>query len=576
MKDWTALHLFCGLGGGALGFQRAGFRSVGAFDYDAACCRDFETLTGEQATCADLGSMSPQELRDACTGRPHVVFSSPPCQGNSASLPASRAQEPHYQALNSLAYRGIWLALEAWSDNPPDLFVLENVPRITTRSRQWLDQLGAMLRGYGYAVRESYHDCGELGGLAQSRRRFLLVARRLDTVSDMLREPPTVPLKGIGEVVDALGLPHMLPRGKAGQSMHYLPRMKGMNWVRLALIGAGQDWRALPDRVALVHGVEHVGLHEKTSNTRHNGPLGVQGWNEAAHTVQASAGARGTWSSVADPRIVCSPQNGAYGVRGWSEEALCVIASQCHDNRPSTVADPRVTCARREGSMGVKGWQDPSTCIIGQGSHHNGPWQVADPRVAQTNGRFRGAFGIYTWDKAAGCITATPNPLTTRTSLADPRLGYTERRGGHKVCGWMEPSHTVIAEARVDKGFNVADPRIPQIAGPERIDLDATGYLVIRALDGCWHRPLTTAELGLLQGLPLLNDDGHLITLDGNSHTAWRRRIGNAVPPPSAEAIARECRATLEASGAGGWRLSNQAIWVEGDAPSQLEAGGAP
>jgi hypothetical protein len=52
----TALYLFSGIGGGSLGFRDAGFRGVGAFDLDAAACRDYEALVGEPATCKDLGA----------------------------------------------------------------------------------------------------------------------------------------------------------------------------------------------------------------------------------------------------------------------------------------------------------------------------------------------------------------------------------------------------------------------------------------------------------------------------------------------------------------------------------------
>lgn len=45
-----ALHLFAGIGGGALGFQRAGFSTVGAVDFDAGACRDFEMLVGRPCT----------------------------------------------------------------------------------------------------------------------------------------------------------------------------------------------------------------------------------------------------------------------------------------------------------------------------------------------------------------------------------------------------------------------------------------------------------------------------------------------------------------------------------------------
>lgn len=106
---FRALHLFCGGGGFALGTQRAGFETVAAHDY----------LTGGRATLADLGTMSPAELRAACTGRPDVVFTSPPCKGNSGCLPAAVAATERYQAMNQLAFRGVWIALEAWPERPP-------------------------------------------------------------------------------------------------------------------------------------------------------------------------------------------------------------------------------------------------------------------------------------------------------------------------------------------------------------------------------------------------------------------------------------------------------------------------
>jgi site-specific DNA-cytosine methylase len=79
-------------------------------------------------------------------------------------------QDRKYQALNGLNLRDVWLMLEAWKNDPPELIVFENVPRIANRGRFLLDQIVALLRAYGYAVAETTHDCGELGALAQSRK----------------------------------------------------------------------------------------------------------------------------------------------------------------------------------------------------------------------------------------------------------------------------------------------------------------------------------------------------------------------------------------------------------------------
>jgi site-specific DNA-cytosine methylase len=371
--------------------------------------------------------------------------------------------------MSSLALRGIWLALEAWASAPPAMFVLENVPRILSRGRHWLDQVTGLLRGYGYAVRETTHDCGELGGLAQRRRRFLLVARQVEQVPEVLYEPRRLPLRPMAAVLEQLPVP--LPGSGEGGPMHALPKLSSLNWLRLALIPAGGDWRDLPEKVT---------LH-------------------------------------------CTPRSTVLGVGRWSEPSATVIGCSRHDNGTYSLADPRVTCKRREGSMGVTPWNSPSTTVIAAGIVQNGPWQVADPR-----------------------------------------LEHAPRRGGHEVHGWAEPSHTIIGDARVCKGASVADPRRVSINGELDLANPQPTYIIIRAADGTWHRPLTTLELAALQGFPTRHR-GEWLVLDGASHKAWRQRIGNAVPPPAAEAIARECRKTLEAARAGRLHFGSTPTWVSGE-----------
>jgi site-specific DNA-cytosine methylase len=475
-----ALHLFAGIGGGALGFQAAGFDTVGAIDSDAGACADFELLTGTPATHADLEYMTPKRLAASCSARPDVVFTSPPCKGFSGCLPSKSAGLEQYQRMNALTLRGIWLALEAW-DVPPPLVLLENVPRIQTRGVEWLERIEALLRGYGYAVARSTHDCGELGGLAQHRRRFLLVARHIEQVPSFLHVPQTKRVRGIGEVLGELPVP--VPGSSEGGPMHRLPKLAAINWVRLALIPAGGDWRDLPPEVRLTDRA-----------ARQNGGFGVQVFDEPARAVLGHHDVRSTWGSVADPRVVCT---------------------------------------RREGGHGVKVWSDASAPIIGHASIDNGPWQIADPRL--------------------GC---QPHP------------------GVHGVLGWAQASHTIRGHHSVGNSTAaVADPRVPELVGePFDIASKRPIHLVIRAADGTWHRPMTTLELAALQGFPLQRE-GEWLVLTGTSSSKWRERIGNAVPPPAAEAIARSCAATLAAARAGGFMLDPGAIWVRRETARWRDAG---
>jgi hypothetical protein len=144
--------------------------------------------------------------------------------------------------------------------------------------------------------------------------------------------------------------------------------------------------------------------------------------------------------------------------------------------------------------------------------------------------------------------------------VADPRPNGIPQKGDHYltgghygVVGWQETSGAVASAACHDNGrWSVADPRMPE----------ATDKLVcvIRSIDGTWHRPFTTLELAALQSLV---EPEEQLELDGLSDSDWRERIGNAVPPAAAEAIAGVMGTTLLLAWSGEtFMLSSQAIWV--------------
>lgn len=510
MTQHTYGVLFAGLGGLSLGFKRAGFTQAFAIDYDAAACADHKIITGEEAICADLSRMTAAELRAISPRRPDVLVSSPPCVAFSGCLPAAQAATPEYQAISSLALGGVWTAIDAWRDTPPPLFVIENVPRITSsRGRAWLDDLASLFRDAGYAWAESTHDCGELGGLGQHRKRFLGVARHQEQIKVYLYQPPKQRVKGCGEILEQLPCP--VPCSTAGGPMHRVPRQSALNALRLALIPAGGDWRDLPEQV----------------------------------------------------RYSCEPRAGVMGVVGWEDTTGCIVASASVDNGAYAVTDPRSICTRREGSLGVTSWTEPTHAIIGRSFLQNTGLQVADVRVADRAGRQNGCYGVNDWERPSHAVIATSKVDVSWASCADVRVGYQQRNGAHYMSDWAQPTHTVIGATQGGgKAPAVADPRVPLVVGDTPLDLsDPTPrHWVIEAADGTWHRPMTTLELAALQGLPTTNADGSPLVLTGRNQGGWRQRIGNAVPAPAAEAIAKTCLWTLVNNGR--WILSPDPIWV--------------
>lgn len=530
MKElvFRAAFPFGGSGAGARGFLDASvrlpgfdvsarFESVGGIDFDAMGCADFEYLTDSPELCADVLTLKPADIRRHFGARaPDCVFMSPPCKGASGLLSAAKSKTTKYQDMNELALVWTRLMLAAWKE-PPRLVLLENVPRLKTRAAKMLAELRKLLRKAGYVLSDGFHDCGELGGLAQHRRRYLLVARLPRRCAPFLYQPPKRRVRGCGEVLAELAMPGT-EGAKAFGRMHELPRLSWLNWVRLALIPAGGDWRDL-------EGVLADGQARREAFKRH----AVEAWEDPTGTIGGS-GSNGV-ANVADPRIAW--YSGALGVVPWSDAMGTVTGRGAPTCGRFTVADPRVACAPRSGAYGVQDWEEPSKTITGALRVDNGPGAVADPRVSRA---FDAGYSVLRWEDAARTIAGISSVGCGAYAVADPR----------------------VDELPPDGGVWTGDPRARPPFTP-----------VIVAADGTWHRPLTTLELAAIQGFPL-TVRGAPLKLSGESHSGWRERIGNAVPPPAARAIAERMLVTLAESSIGAFSMSSEQLWVlpdeEGDA----------
>ncbi len=510
IREYTAFFPCCGSGGAAIGAKDAiseykghvgRFRVIGGIDVDPEACEDFENLNGAPAYCMDLfarddyiafhGHQPPEDWREVTPAdinrlvdyRPDVGFISAPCQGNSGLLPEGAAQTDKYQALNNLAYHIMWLMVEAFRDDPVPVLLFENVPRITTRSAHLLNRIRMMLRAHGYVIhpekdKDGYHDCGEVGGLGQHRKRYMMIARQREKCSALIYRPPRQKMKTIGDILGPLPMPDDPIAGP----MHRMPRLTWKTWYRLALIRSGGDWRDL----------------------RNCGPYMIK------HI----------------------PRAGVFSIADWDKPSGAIVghARPGGSNGVAAVADPRLNLGAytHRNLYRIVPWDQTAPTVTGALGVNNGALAVSDPRVT---GDYINKYKVLDWDKPATTITGIEDIQSGAQSIADPRLGCSPRNGSYKVQAWDKPANTVTANGDIHAGSSaVADPRIP--LDHERPD----PVPVIIALDGTWHRPLTDYENAALQSFPLVMPDGSPLKLAGNSSARWRKRIGNAVPPDSAKA----------------------------------------
>lgn len=638
----THFHMCGGVGSGAAGFNDADpsignlsgkMVCVGGVDVSPAACRDFKMLTGVAQACIDLftlgmyqafhGRMPPPgwcettavDIRAAAHGHfPDIVFASYPCKGFSGLLSAQKSISSKYMALNELTLRGVWLTLEAFADNPPGLFIFENVPRIASRGRYLIDQIVALLQHYGYAVSETVHDCGELGdGLAQSRKRFLMVARHVAKVPPFLYEPPKRSLRAVGEV-----LQHMpLPGDPAAGPMHRVPALQWKTWVRLAFVEAGSDWRSL-NRLEVKDGSLRDFLIVPSSQEG-SGAYGVMRWEKPSKLVAARSGPSTGPFSIADPRFVASAKwkdGQALGVRQWTEPTGTIAGQQGALQGAYSVADPRhagpekhsnefriirwdqhaqaVTSAHgtgqavadprpdRQGKLFTKypvsDWAGPTGTVIG--GDDMGAYAIADPR---RDGPSYGKYGVTSFNEPSGTVIAGSTTGQGAFAVADPRPGLQRVKGdayltgGHYgVVPWTASTGAVSASACQDNGpWSVADPRTTNAQPAEAVAMPAPADKLvcrIESEDGTWHRPFTTLELAGLQSL--IDPEewfapggpgalGQHFVLDGASDQRWREGIGNAVPRKAAKAMGAVLGQTILLARAGEtFVLGSTPIWV--------------
>lgn len=589
-RVYTELHFFCGIGGTALGTSKssavvgdaaARFEAIGGIDFDVQACRDYERLTGRPALCVDVHQLEPAELRRfAGKRRPDVVLASPPCKGNSRLLSAERAKEPRYVLMNDLFERALFLCVSTWDEAPPLMF-FENVPGITSRSGAMLERCKKMLAAHGYAVDTGVHDCGEIGGLAQRRPRWFLVARHRARMPHVVYVPAKQRVRACGEVIGPMPMPGDV---EAGGAMHSVPNLSWTNWKRLAAIPAGGDWR---DLEGTLNGKDRREVHRRHAVQAYDqptpaitGPGGhaveavadprpfsnimvVAGWADPSRSVVGASRVGSGALSIADARF-----GNVDRVTAWDGAVGTITHAPAPSSGGAAVADPRAWWG---GVYGVTPFGEPAATVTGKSGLSSGRAAVADPRPRTW---WQHVAGVTSWAAPAPTVTAGAKIHAGAFQVADPRpFLCSPRAGAYRVLRWDQAAGCVTGALGIDNGpAAIADPRVPFAIAPATAEEIAAAEArpnrpppftpIIIAADGTWHRPLTTLELLALQGFPLVDVDVVPIVLDGTSHTRWRMGIGNAVPPPSAEAVGNQFLLALLRSDLGAFALSSDVVWV--------------
>ena len=248
----TAVEIFSGGGGLAVGLREAGFRTVAAVEVEPHAAATFKANHPTvQVFQQDIRTMTGEMILPLASGRVDALAACPPCQGFS-SLTSKWRRDDQRNALVSEVGR---LAAEI----RPRAIMMENVPGLAKKGMPLLDELMTTLTDLGYETNWSVLQVANYG-VPQRRRRLVLLAGLGFTIpmptpthsrtgDDGLPKWRTV-RETIGDMDEPITFPEAKERGGAqAVDWHVVRQLSPANVERLKRSNPGGNWEDIPEEL---------------------------------------------------------------------------------------------------------------------------------------------------------------------------------------------------------------------------------------------------------------------------------------------------------------------------------------
>ena len=217
MREFTAISLFCGAGGLDIGFERAGFKTIWANDFDSDACKTHEQWSEAKVVCGDVAKIDADSIPDA-----DIMLGGFPCQGFSLSGPRKIDDS------RNVLYKHYVRIVKA---KKPLMFVGENVKGLLTMGNgEIIDAIVEDFSQCGYDVYYKLLNAKDYE-VPEDRERVIIVGFRKDLGIKNFVFP--MPRKFNGTMKDVLkNLPAPTPDEvcDAPYSSRYMSRNRKRGW----------------------------------------------------------------------------------------------------------------------------------------------------------------------------------------------------------------------------------------------------------------------------------------------------------------------------------------------------------
>ncbi len=217
MREFTAVSLFCGAGGLDMGFERAGFKTIWANDFDKDACKTHQNWSKANVIQGDISKVDYSTIPVA-----DIMLGGFPCQGFSLSGPRKIDDS------RNVLYKHY---VKLVKQNRPLAFIGENVKGLLTMDGgKIIEAIVAEFSECGYDVYYKLVNAKNYG-VPQDRERVIIIGFRKDLNVKSFNLP-----EGNGEHVtlkDVIGnMPEANPEDvcNAPYSSRFMSRNRKRGW----------------------------------------------------------------------------------------------------------------------------------------------------------------------------------------------------------------------------------------------------------------------------------------------------------------------------------------------------------
>ena len=281
-KKYTAIEIFAGGGGLAVGLQEAGFDTVAAVELDSHAAATFKANHPTvQVFQQDVRTVNGKVLSLLADGKVDVLAACPPCQGFS-SLTSKYHRDDERNALVAEVGR---FAEELC----PEAIMMENVPGLAQKGKPRFERLLRHLESLGYETNWSILQVADYG-VPQRRRRLVMLAGLGFTISmpkpthSRMSDGGKLKWRTVREAIADMDEPITLPEAKVrggaqAFGWHIVRQLSPKNIERLKLSRPGGTWEDIPEDLRASC---HRGGYKGFSNV-----YGRMVWDEPSWTITA-------------------------------------------------------------------------------------------------------------------------------------------------------------------------------------------------------------------------------------------------------------------------------------------------